>query len=289
MIPAYNNEETIGSLVLEASQYVLNVVVVDDNSQDQTAEIAKLAGAQVHVHPQHQGEGSALATGFNAAMSADIIVILDLGGHNQPSDIPKLMEPIFNNEADLVNGSRYLNRADEGNSTYRKAGKNLLDAATNISGDLHITDSQSGFRAFAKRTFSVFSFRSTDYSIKSEMLVEASNAGLRIKEVPVGSKDHEKDVPKKNAITHGVRVLVKIVQDMQFNRPLYYFAIPGIIMLIIGIVISLKFFNDYLIGKSISLLPTALAALITLFGAFITFTGLILHSVSQLILRFMKK
>ena len=261
---------------------------MDDGSQDKTAEIAKLAGAQVHVHPQHRGKGSALATGFKAAMSADIIVTIDLDGYNQPSDIPKLLEPIFNNEADLVNGSRYLNRADEGSSTYRKVGKKVLDAATNISADLHITDSQSGFRAFARRTFPVFSFN-TDHAIESEMLVEAANSNLMIKEVSITSKHGQKVTPKKNTITDGVKVLLKILQDMQYNRPLFYFAIPGIIMLILGIIFCLIYFNDYRIGKSISLLPTALAALVTILGAFITFTGLILHSVSQLIRKTMKK
>ncbi len=290
MIPAYNEEKTIGSVVLGTRQHALRVIVVDDGSEDRTSDIARLAGAQVIVHPSNQGKGVALKTGFHAARDADIIVTLDSDGQHHPEDIPKLLEPILKGEADVVNGSRYLNGKGKETPSYRRVGQNVLDIATNISsGDLDITDSQSGFRAFAGHTLPVFHFHSKNYTIESEMLIEAANAGLRIKEVEIHTTYGDENHHKMNPVRHGLSVLVRLLQDMEFNRPLYYFTLPGTVMIIIGVLLGLLFFGQYLGGTMTTLLPTTLAALITIFGSFMAFTGLILHSVSRMIWRTMGK
>ncbi|EKF85897.1 glycosyltransferase family 2 protein [Methanobacterium formicicum] len=276
-------------MVLGTRQHVLRVIVVDDGSHDKTADIARLAGAKVLVHPQNQGKGAALKTGFKAAKDADIIVTLDSDGQHEPEEIPKLFEPIINGEADIVNGSRYLNGNGKETPAYRRVGQNVLDTATNISGKMDVTDSQSGFRAFAGHTLPLFRFHSTGYTIESEMLIEASKAGLRIKEVEITTTYGEDSHHKKNPLSHGVSVLVRILQDMEFNRPLYYFTIPGLILVLIGMILGLKFFGEYLGGQMTTLFPTTLAGLIAIFGTFIAFTGLILHSVSRMIWRAMGK
>jgi Glycosyltransferases involved in cell wall biogenesis len=80
-------------VVLGARQHALRVIVVDDGSQDKTAELAKLAGARVLVHPQNLGKGAALKTGFRAAKDADIIITMDSDGQHEAEEIPKLLEP----------------------------------------------------------------------------------------------------------------------------------------------------------------------------------------------------
>lgn len=171
VIPAYNEETTIGSVVLSTRQHVLRALVVDDGCTDRTAEMAQLAGAQVVSHLENLGKGAALKTGFRAARDADIIVTLDSDGQHRPSEIPKLLEPILSGEADVVNGSRYLNRGETETPGYRRVGQNVLDIATNLGGKMEITDSQSGFRAFHKNSFPAFKFRSMDHSIESEKLM----------------------------------------------------------------------------------------------------------------------
>lgn len=277
-------------MVLGARQHALRVIVVDDGSQDKTAELAKLAGAKVLAHPQNMGKGAALKTGFQVAKDADIIVTMDSDGQHKVEEIPKILEPILKGEADVVNGSRYLDgNVDTETPAYRRVGQNVLDTATNISGKIKVTDSQSGFRAFAGHTIPVFRFHSHDYTIESEMLIEAAKAGLRIKEVEISATYGEETHHKKNPISHGVSVLVRILQDMEFNRPLYYFTFPGLILVIVGIILGLKFFGEYLGGQMTTLIPTTLAALITILGTFMAFTGLILHSVSRMIWRVMGK
>ncbi|MDN5319832.1 MAG: hypothetical protein PWP49_252 [Thermococcaceae archaeon] len=107
VIPAYNEELTIGSVVALAKKYG-DVLVVDDGSKDRTSEIAQNAGAIVIRHDVNKGKGAALKTGFGYALANgyDVVVTLDADGQH---NIPLLLKPILKGEADLVIGSRYLN------------------------------------------------------------------------------------------------------------------------------------------------------------------------------------
>ncbi|MBZ2166395.1 glycosyltransferase [Methanobacterium spitsbergense] len=284
IIPAYNEQVTIGSVVLKTKMYVNRVIVVDDGSTDKTVEIAVLAGAEIIRHKTNMGKGKALKTGFEVSKGAQIIVTLDADGQHRSSDIPKLVKPIIDGEADIVNGSRYIDGNDKNTPSYRRVGQTVLDKATNFNAKTKITDSQSGLRAFASYTIPAFKFRETGYGIESEMIIEASNAGFKIVEVPIGVR-YDVDGSKMNPLSHGIGVLVKVLQDIEFNRPLYYFTLPGVIMIAIGLISGLIFFGSYLDHRSSSLAPTTLAALLTIAGTFIAFTGIILHSISRMIER----
>ncbi len=292
IIPAFNEEIPIGSVVISTLKYVDQVIVVDDGSTDRTAEIAEAAGAEVIKHTSNQGKGAALKTGFQSVGDRDIIVTLDGDGQHNPADIPRLLKPIINGEADIVNGSRYLSNDVTETPVYRRIGQSVLDKATNLSSGLKLTDSQSGFRAFAAYTLSAFAFNHDGFSIESEMLIDAANFGSRIMEVDVGVKYQQTNgtsIHKQNPVSHGLGVLVHLVQDMEFNRPLYYFTLPGVILIILGITFGLIFFGQYLDHKMTTLLPTVMAAMIGLGGLFIAFTGIILHSMSRLIQRNISK
>ncbi len=288
ILPAYNEQISIGSIVLSAKKYSNRVIVVNDGSTDKTAEIAEIAGAEVISHLENLGKGAALKTGFEVVNGSDIIVTVDADGQHSPSQIPLLIEPIINGEADVVNGSRYLNGGEKNTPKYRRVGQSVLDIATNINGRTHITDSQSGFRAFAIHSVPAFKFRQNGFGIESEMLTEASNAGLRIKEVEIGVR-YDVANNKRNPVSHGVGVLVKVLRDMEFNRPLYYFTAPGLILIMLGLVAGLIFFGNYLGGGSRSLAPTVVAGLICITGVFIAFTGIILDTMTRMLMQNMNK
>jgi glycosyltransferase involved in cell wall biosynthesis len=141
ILPAFNEEVSIGSMVLHAKQHSDHVVVIDDGSEDRTSEMAKLAGAEVIRHPKNMGKGVALRTGFEHAgkNGCKVVITMDSDGQHDPDDIRKLVLPILNGEADIVNGSRYMNGTDKNTPFYRRAGQIILDKATNLNSGLHIS------------------------------------------------------------------------------------------------------------------------------------------------------
>lgn len=282
VIPAYNEEIAIGSVVLHVGKHVDRVVVIDDGCSDRTAELAELAGAEVVHHDKNRGKGAALRTGFGAASDADVIVTIDADGQHNPAEIPRLLEPILAGEADMVNGSRYLNGSDKNTPFYRRVGQSVLDAATNLNSGLDITDTQSGFRAFGAQTVPVFRFKEDGLAIESSMLADAARAGLRVKEVEIGVR-YDVDCSTENPVSHGVRVLVKVLHDMELNRPLYYFTVPGIAFAAVGIGMGLTFLQAFYHGESLHFGPILLMILLTLVGSFMAFTGIILHTISRLV------
>ncbi len=284
VLPAYNEEVAIGSIVLLTCKYADSVIVVDDGSSDRTADVARKAGAEVIVHEVNKGKGRALKTGFTAAVAlgADIIVTMDSDGQHNPADIPKLVEPILKGEADMVNGSRYLNGLGKNTPAYRRVGQTILDEVTNLNSGLHITDSQSGFRAFAASTKGVFRFTAKGMAIESEMLADAGRHGLRITEVEISVR-YDVDGSTENPIKHGFGVLMMVLKDIEFNRPLYYLTLPGSILGIIGLIMGVIFLREFILGKNLYFGPTMLMVLCIVIGSFMALMGIMLHSVSTIL------
>lgn len=190
---------------------------MDDGSTDNTSEIAQLAGANVIKHLSNKGKGAALKTGFKSVNGQDIIITMDSDGQHNPEDIPKLINPILNGEADIVNGSRYINGSDEETPFYRRIGQKILDKATYFNSGINISDSQSGFRAFARHTVPAFRFNCDGFGIESEMIKDVSNNGFKIKEVEIGVRYDVKS-STKNPVSHGVGVLMRILLDIRIQR-----------------------------------------------------------------------
>jgi glycosyltransferase involved in cell wall biosynthesis len=285
-IPCYNEEVAIGSLVLRASQYADQVVVLDDGSTDKTAEVARFAGARVLVHDVNMGKGTALHDLFQYATQAgfDIIVVIDGDGQHNPDDIPKLVEPLLRDEADVVNGSRYLSGGAGSTPRYRRFGQVVLDKVVHfgLNGDVTITDTQSGFRAFSIKTAPFFKFNSDELTIDSEMLMDAANAHLRIKEVDVGVR-YDVGRSSKHPVSHGLQVLTGVLRSIEFNRPLLAFTVPGLIFVAVAAGLAAFVIQAYYVVGHVVFGPTLLMLLLAVVGTFLVFTGIILHSVSALV------
>lgn len=213
IIPALNEEAAIGDVVRTSKRYVDDVLVIDDGSSDRTSQIAEDAGARLIKHPINLGKGVSLRDAFGEVSGYDIVVTIDGDGQHNPDEIPLLIKPILDGEADFVNGSRYLDGFDENTPAYRRVGQRVLDIATNITSGTNVTDSQSGFRAFSAKTVTCFRFRDTGFGIESEMLADASENNLRIVEVPITVRYDVENSSTKGPVTHGVGVLIKIIID----------------------------------------------------------------------------
>jgi len=186
VVPAYNEESTIGAVVKRARDHSNLVLVVDDGSTDMTAAIAMESGGKVVTHIARLGVGAALSTGLNLALreQADIIVTLDADGQHDPCEIPHIIAPLLEKKADLVIGSRMLMK-DSPMPLYKKTGNKILSKITSLACGASVTDSQSGFRAFTREVGKMISYTSTDYRWASEMLIPLSKKGVRMMDVPI--------------------------------------------------------------------------------------------------------
>jgi len=186
IIPALNEENTISRIVSEALKHCDTVLVVDDNSQDHTSELSHQTGAAVIRHILRLGTGGALSTGFRASLKAgfEAFVTIDGDGQHTPSEIPTVLEPILKNQADIVIGSRLLRRP-RSMPLRKRIGNRILSIATSLASGTKISDSQSGFRAYRKEVLEYAMHRARDYRWASEILLLATKANFRIKEVPV--------------------------------------------------------------------------------------------------------
>lgn len=213
IVPAYNEQAAIEEVVKKSLQYADDVLVVDDGSSDNTSELASRAGAILLKHPTNFGKGVSLKDAFSKVKGYDIVVTIDGDGQHNPDEIPLLLKPIMDNEADFVNGSRYIDGFDENTPAYRRVGQRVLDIATNLTAGTSVTDSQSGFRAFRGDSISCYKFRDPGFGIESEMIADAAENNLRILEVPITVRYDVENSSTKGPVTHGVGVLIKIVKD----------------------------------------------------------------------------
>jgi glycosyltransferase involved in cell wall biosynthesis len=185
VIPAWNEEESIGAVLGAIPPYLVDeVLVVDGGSSDQTAAIARAAQARVVVEPRH-GYGRACATGTELAQG-EILVFLDADGADDPRQIINFLTPIQESRADLVLGSRLAGRIAPGAMPWHQRGGNWLSAAliTAMYG-CRLTD-LSPFRAVRKARLAELKMQEMTYGWPVEMIVKAARSGWRLVEVPVG-------------------------------------------------------------------------------------------------------
>lgn len=277
LIPAYNEERFIGSLVLSVKTYVDEVIVIDDGSHDRTVEIAKSAGAKVIQHQCNQGKAAAVNTGFNyvRGLGAAAVVMLDGDGQHCADDIPIVLSPIINGEADITIGSRFLDVKSD-IPAYRQIGQHGLTLVTNLTSGVSISDSQSGFRAFSSNALSHLTFSQGGFSIESEMQFLVGDNKLRIAEVPIKVIYAER--AKRNPVRHGMQVLNGIMRLVGQTRPLLFFGAVGTTVLTSGLLLGLYIIQIYARTQTLAIGYGLLTVLMCVFGTLLLFAGVLLHS-----------
>ena len=239
LIPAHNEERFIGSVVLMARRWCDSVVVVDDGSTDRTADVADAAGASVVRCSTNLGKAQALNVGFRVAaeLGAAAIVCLDGDAQHDPQDIPRVAGPILRGEADVVIGSRYLDKAARRHiPRWRRLGQAALNVATNVLSETRTTDSQSGYRAFSRRALARLRFESSGLSVESEMQFLFRPADLVVREVAITAR--YLDGNKRNPLSHGLHVLGSMAQISLSRRRATAFLLSGLAALVLAAVIA---------------------------------------------------
>jgi glycosyltransferase involved in cell wall biosynthesis len=286
-IPAFNEEKTIARVVLEAQKYADKVVVCDDGSSDMTAEIAERLGADVARHERNLSYGAAIQSLFKHAkeLDADAFVTLDADGQHDPSEIPLLVEPVLNGEADVVIGSRFLGDWGKRNSVprHRRIGIKVITKLTGAASNHRLSDAQSGFRVYGRKALESLSLNENGMGLSVEILMEAKKHGLNVVEVPTGCKYHGLDRTSTHGpLRHGTSVVMSLVRLVVEKRPLVFLGIPGVVSILLGIFFGFWMCQIYTIEQRI-VTNVALASLaFILIGSFTVFTAITLYAITRL-------
>ncbi len=282
-IPAYNEESNIESLVRSAKNYVDQVIVCDDGSTDKTASLAKNSGAVVISHKKNRGYGAAIISLFEYAQknNAQIMVTMDGDGQHDPEQIPLLLNTISQHNVDVVIGSRFLNDSTE-SPGYRKRGIKIITSAANYGTDLKVSDSQSGFRAYSKDAIDAIHPTEEGMAVSTEILLKISNKGLSLAEVPI-TISYGDDTSQHNPVSHGVSVLGNTIKYVSIKHPLQFYGIPGLVLVVAGILMGGIFLDAYLNQQSVFYGSLLGSVILFLLGAILSVTAIILFSMANLI------
>ena len=278
-IPAYNEAKYIRSVVLQARQYVDEVLVVDDGSNDNTARVAELAGATVIRHHENKGYGAAIQSILAEVKkrNPDVFVLLDADAQHNPNEIPALIKPILEG-FDLVIGSREAQK--DKTPRYRRIGQKVLLHSARLASKTNVSDSECGFRAFSEKAISELELKEKGMAISEETIVRAAEKNLRITEVPI-SNIYTKDGSTLNPIRHGIGIISRIIVMISQRRPLFFFGVAGVILLVIGLIIGIRVINIAAATGNLAIGSTILTTMFIIAGMLSIFTGIILNALSR--------
>jgi glycosyltransferase involved in cell wall biosynthesis len=271
-IPAYNEKNSIGKVIheikgiMKSLKYKYEVFVVDDGSTDDTANIAKKAGATVHSHPINYGLAETFKTEIDKCLElkADIIVHTDADGQYMAKDIPNLLKEIEKGN-DLVLGSRFRGHIESMPLIKRIGNQAFSKVISNIT-RLKITDSQTGFRAFTKEIAKNINIIST-FTYTQEQIIKAAKQKYRIKEIPIDTNKTRKSKLMKSPLDFAIKAWINILRVYRDYEPLKFFGIFGSIFLFSGILVGIWLLYLFFTTGSVGHVPsTILSVMLILLG-----------------------
>ena len=245
LVPAYNEEKEIQKTILSIPKKIrgveeITILVVDDGSTDKTVELALNAGAnKVISHKGNMGVGAAFMTGIRNAvsMSADIVVTLDADSQFDSKQIPELIIPILNKQADVVIGSRFLGKKPKDIPKIKEFGNKIFTKLVSWILGQKFTDTQTGFRAYSRDALLKISIVN-DFTYTQEVLIDLKFKGTKILEIPVKVKydPNRKSRVVKSIFDYSVRALSIIIKTLTYHRPIMAFGLFGAFLCALGII-----------------------------------------------------
>ncbi len=280
LIPCYNESKTIGKVVRNIKKVLpmADVYVYDNNSEDNSVNIAQRAGAIVRYETR-QGKGNVVRTMFRE-IDADCYLMVDGDDTYSVSDAAKMCDLILDKKADMVIGDRLSsNYFDENKRLFHNFGNKLIRWLINYLFKTNINDIMTGYRAFSYEFVKGFPVLSKGFEIETEMTIHAVDKNFKIKEIPVIYKDRvEGSFSKLNTYRDGVKVLKTVTSLFKDYKPAIFFNIWAIFFMIVGVVIGIPayvgYFETGLVEKFPSLIVSCFALLMSLM---FWITGIILQ------------
>ena len=236
VLPAYNAAKTLHRTLDEIPvNFRNNIILVDDASKDNTAELAREAGLMVFVHPQNRGYGGNQKTCYTEALAAgaDLVVMLHPDHQYDATVIPHMVQPILDGDADAVFGSRMLGgRPLEGGMPWWKFNANvLLTAIANIIFRRYLTEIHSGFRAYSRKYLETVRFmeNSDDFIFDTEVIAQGMMNRLTFQEVPIVTRyfPEASSINLRRSIVYGFGILAVLFKYWLHRKKLAYFKSFG--------------------------------------------------------------
>ncbi|MGI4746852.1 MAG: glycosyltransferase [Janthinobacterium lividum] len=282
LIPCYNEEVAIGQVVRDfrASLPYATVHVYDNNSTDRTRDVARAAGAVVRIEAL-QGKGHVVRRMF-ADIDADLYVLVDGDGTYDAESAPALIGLLRTEGLDMVNAARVTDRT----AAYRRGhllGNHVLTGLVNIIFGKRLSDMLSGYRVFSRRFVKSFPALSSGFETETELTVHALELRMPIAELPTRYIERQEgSTSKLRTYRDGMRILRTIVILMKQERPLAFFSVIAIVMLLVGLGLGIPVVLQFLASRTVPRLPSAVLALGFVLIACLSFVcGLILDSVTR--------
>lgn len=225
VIPAQNEEETLGSVLDDMNQmiaqmpnYDVELICVDDHSTDATANIARSFGAKVVENKRRPGKGMALRAGFEAA-TGGIIVMLDADYSHRAEELPRMLDALTDGVG-LVIGSRVVGGSAE-YTHVRALGNVFLSATLGLCTKRYLSDALNGYKVFRRDVFTDFEYTSKAFEIEIEIIANTLRKGYRVVEVSSNERARAGGEMKSRVVRHGTRFLLRILwEGLRGVRPL---------------------------------------------------------------------
>ena len=274
-IPAYNEEGTIGNVIseikeiMDKTEYEYNIIVVSDGSTDNTANVARNSGALVYSHQYNYGLAETFRTEMEKALesNAEIMVHIDADGQYRPEEIPKLIKPIENGEADLMLGSRFGGTIEKMPTVKKLGNIGFSKVVSQICG-IKITDAQTGFRAFTREVAEKITIIST-HTYTQEQIIKAVKNKFKVKEVPIyfAKRRAGRSRLMSNPFEFAIKAWINLLRIYRDYEPLKFFGLAGFALILIAVLTF--FYSIFILGKlmDITVIVLILAGIqIILFG-----------------------
>ncbi len=218
VIPVFNERATIKSLLarVHALPFRHEMIIVDDCSTDGTAEVLTPLAAIPEVHlvrqPHNAGKGARIRAGF-AQARGDIVIVQDADLEYDPRDIPSLLQPIFEDRADVVYGSRFLRPENHcGSSWVHQVGNRLLTKASNFTTGLRLTDMETCYKAFRRDLLQELPLSQDRFGFEPEVTAKIARRGARVVELPITYAARDWNCGKKIGFRDGLNALYCILR-----------------------------------------------------------------------------
>ncbi len=282
LIPCYNEAVTIPSVIagFRAALPGAAIFVYDNNSKDGTAEAARAAGA-IMRRERLQGKGQVIRRMF-ADVDADAYVLVDGDATYDPASAPDMLRLLLDERLDMVNGARVTKIEAAYRRGHRVGNQVLTGMVAWVFGDL-VTDMLSGYRVFSRRFVKSFPALASGFETETEFTVHALELRMPVGEVPTPYKDRpEGSASKLRTYSDGLRILRTIMLLVKEERPLQFFALAALLLVLLGVGLAVPVFVDYVRTGLVPRVPTAvLSTGLVLLAMLSLACGLILDSVSR--------